>query len=66
MVRMTRWELHGNATIEKMPKVKPCEEENKIDLYFSELSNMQDCKHHCQKVGGRAPAVTTVKQWNKL
>ena len=36
---------------QEMAKVKPCEEKNKVDIYFSESSNMQDCIHHCEKVG---------------
>ena len=47
-----------------MAKVEPCKEKNKVDLYFSEFSDMQDCMHHCEKVGGRVPSVLSLNYKN--
>ena len=60
------WTLHGKAKLVDVPVMEPCEEEPLFKVYYTKFTKMTDCMYHCQKVGGRAPTIVKMSQWQNL
>ena len=56
------WTLYGQAVIEKIPIDEPCKVDPTIYVYYTEFANWNDCRHHCQNMGGRIPKITTLEE----
>ena len=59
------WKPSGNATFQTVsdPHEAPCWKPSQLHVYLGEF-NQPMCMQHCQKiVGGRAPPVGTLEEW---
>ena len=60
------WDLHGQAKLINIPVMEPCEKESLIKVYYTKFTKMTDCMHHCQKLGGRAPTIVNMSEWENF
>ena len=60
------WDLHGKAKLVDVPVMEPCKEESLFKVYGTKFTRMTDCMNHCQKLGGRAPSIVNMTEWQNL
>ena len=61
------WTLHGKARgASILPVDGPCQERSLLNFFTNTGLSAYGCMEHCQKLGYRAPAVTTLEQWENL
>jgi hypothetical protein len=59
----TQWTLTGGAVWETMFLDEPCAPVSILHLYAQAATMLADAVHHCGKVGGRIPPVTTLQDF---
>ena len=59
-----KWILHGRAKLEKVEMEETCQEKPLVDIFHTPFPDgMESCMHHCEKLGTRAPSVSTFEEW---
>ena len=61
-----QWTLHGEAVMEEVERIEPCEEEQLINYYSAKFKKMEACMWHCEKLGSRAPYVANISEWKTV
>lgn len=60
------WILHGQAKMENVPMLEPCEGDPPVNLYYTPFPGWESCMHHCEKLGSRNPSLATFEDWLTL
>ena len=61
-----QWTLHGEAAMEEVESMEPCEEEQRLNYYSAKFSKMEACMLHCEKLGSRAPYIANITEWKTV
>ena len=61
----SKWSLHSMARMELVDSARgPCRRESRMHIFpMMEVHDQSYCMHHCQKLGGRSPAIRTLEEW---